>query len=62
MKTLKGSQDEKALVQRYTGQLNEQENRLETIRKESKQLTTRIDAARAALDKTIQGLSFDEKL
>jgi hypothetical protein len=62
MKALKGSQDEKALVQRYTGQLHEQENRLEGIRKESKQLATRIDAARAALDKTIQGLSLDEKL
>jgi len=62
MKALKGSQDEKALVQRYTGQLNEQENRLDAIRKESKELEARIDAAKAALEKVIAEIIFDEKL
>jgi hypothetical protein len=33
MKSLKGSADEKLLLQRYTKQLNDQEDRLEALRK-----------------------------
>lgn len=62
MKALKGSAEEKALLQRYTQQLNEQENRLETLRKESQQLEAQKDSAQAALDKMIEELSFDVKL
>ena len=62
MKALKGSAEEKALLQRYTQQLNEQENRLETLRKESQQLEAQKDSLQAALDKMIQTLSFDVKL
>jgi hypothetical protein len=62
LKALKGSADEKALIQRYTKQLDEQENRLEAIRKESARLQAQIDAAQAAVDKSIQELSFDERL
>jgi hypothetical protein len=62
MKALKGSAEEKALLQRYTQQLNEQENRLETLRKESQQLEAQKDSAQAALDKMIQELSFDVRL
>ena len=62
MKALKGSADEKALIQRYTQQLNEQENRLETLKKESAQLEARRDREQAVLDRMIQELSFDVKL
>jgi len=62
MKALKGSAEEKALLQRYTQQLNEQENRLDSLRKESKALETQKDAAQGSLDKMIQELSFDVKL
>ena len=62
MKALKGTADEKPLVQRYTAQLNDQENRLEAIRGETKRLEMQTAAARDALDKTVEGLSFDEKL
>ena len=62
MKALKGSVEEKALLQRYTQQLNGQENLLEKLRKESEQLEAQKDAAEAALDKMIQELSFDVKL
>jgi hypothetical protein len=62
LKALTDSANEKALVQRYTKQLDEQENRLEALRRESAQLQTQIDAANEALEKTIQSLSFDEKL
>jgi hypothetical protein len=62
MKALRGSAEEKALLQRYTQQLNEQENRLETLRKESQQLEAQKDSAQAALDKMIEELAFDVKL
>ena len=62
MKALKGSAEEKALLQRYTQQLNEQENRLEALRKESAQLEAKKDSAQAALDKMIEQLAFDVKL
>jgi len=62
MKALKGSAEEKALLQRYTQQLNEQENRLEALRKESQQLEAQKDSAQAALDKMIEELAFDVKL
>jgi hypothetical protein len=62
MKALKGSPEEKALLQRYTQQLNEQETRLDTLRKEAAQLGQQSDSAQEALNKTIAGLAFDVKL
>jgi hypothetical protein len=62
MKALKGSPEEKALVQRYVQQLNTQETRLETLRQEIADLEARKDAAQAELDRTIEALSFDVKL
>lgn len=62
MKALKGSAEEKALLQRYTQQLNDQENRLEALRKESAQLEAKKESAQAALDKMIEELAFDVKL
>jgi len=38
LKALKGSSEEKMLVQRYTQQLNEQETRLEKLRQEKARL------------------------
>jgi hypothetical protein len=62
MKALKGSPEEKALVQRYTGQLNSQETRLEALEKEMAQIEARKDAAQAELDRMIQELAFDVEL
>jgi hypothetical protein len=62
MKALKGSPEEKALVERYVQQLNTQETRLETLRKEIAQMEARKDAAQADLDRMIEALSFDVKL
>jgi hypothetical protein len=59
MKALKGSAEEKALLQRYTTQLNEQETRLEGLGKEAAQLEQQASSAQAALDKTVTELSFD---
>jgi hypothetical protein len=62
MKALKGTAEEKALLQRYTRQLNEQEDRLDGLKKEIQQLGSRQESAQAELDKMIQGLSFDVTL
>jgi hypothetical protein len=62
MKALKGSPEEKTLVQRYVQQLNTQETRLETLRQEIAQLEAKKDSAQADLDRTIEELSFDVKL
>ena len=59
MKALKGSAEEKELVQRYTRQLNDQENRLELVQKESAQLEQKRAAAQAELNKLIDALALD---
>jgi hypothetical protein len=50
------------LLERYTRQLNQQESRLEVLRKESEQFEEQSDNAKEALDKMIQDLSFDVTL
>ena len=62
IKALKGTPEEKSLLQRYTQQLNDQETRLATLQKESSQLDSQIEQAQAKLNATIQKLSFDTKL
>lgn len=62
MKRLTGSAEEKALIQRYTQQLNPQESRPEAIDKDIQQIEAKKDAAQAVLDRTIQDLSFDKAI
>jgi chromosome segregation ATPase len=62
IKALKGTPEEKPLLQRYTQQLNEEESRLEALQKQNNQLTAQIESAQAQLDAAIQKLSFDTKL
>ncbi|MGC2659159.1 MAG: carboxypeptidase regulatory-like domain-containing protein [Bryobacteraceae bacterium] len=62
MKALKGTPEEKALVQRYTAQLDHQETRLAQLQKRSNELDNQIDAAQEDLNKFIEQLSFDVKL
>jgi len=59
MKSLKGSAEEKLLLQRYTQQLNQQEDRLAQLRKDMEQLSAQRGTAQAALDRKIQELAFD---
>jgi len=60
MKALKGSSEEKALLQRYVGQLDTQESRLAALRKESSDLTVQENQARSELDRMILEVSVDE--
>jgi hypothetical protein len=62
MKSLKGSSEEKALLQRYTQQLNQQETRLDALKKEMEQLDAQIEKAEAEVDRMIEALSFDVAL
>jgi hypothetical protein len=59
LKALKGSPEERALTQRYTQQLADQENRLQTLQHESADLKLKQDQAQAELDKMIETLSLD---
>lgn len=62
LKALKGTAEERALTERYTKQLSDQETQLEALRSESADLQTKRDQAQAQLDDTIQNLSFDTTL
>ena len=60
MKALKGSPEEKALLQRYTHQLDEQEDRLAALRSQTADLTVKRQQAADQLDKILAEISLDE--
>lgn len=59
MKALRGSAEERALLQRYTRQLDEQEGRLATLQQETTDQRAKLDAANAELARLIGSVSFD---
>src|SRR5262249_41523906 len=59
MKALKGSAEEKQLLQRYTRQLDEQENQLDAVKKDIEKATADRDKARTELSALIASGSFD---
>jgi len=62
MKALKGTSEEKALVQRYTGELNSQEDRLAAIRRELEDLQKSRDEAARELDRMVMAINIDESI
>jgi Carboxypeptidase regulatory-like domain len=62
MKALKGTAEEKALVQRYTKQLDEQETQLEALRKNIQATEAQRDKANAELEKMIQDLQIEASI
>jgi hypothetical protein len=56
LKALKGSAEERHLVQRYVRQLDEQENRLIALRAEQQALDEQRQKAQAELDRLIEAL------
>jgi hypothetical protein len=62
MRSLKGSSEEKILLQRYTAQLNDQETQLEKLRKEIESLSAKKDAEQEKLAKLVRDLTFDVRL
>src|SRR5882762_5595956 len=59
MKALRGSAEEKALLQRYTRQLDEQETQLDTLRKKIQDTEAQRDKANNALEKMIDELQLE---
>ena len=62
MKALKGTTEEKALIQRYTGELNAQEDRLAAIRRELEDLQKNRDQASAELERMVMAIDIDESI
>jgi hypothetical protein len=62
MKALKGSPEEKALLQRYTKELNDQEDKLQTVRAEIATREQQRDKGREQLEKIMQELTLDETM
>jgi hypothetical protein len=62
MKALKGSAEEKALLQRYTRELNDQEDKLQSVRSEMAKLETQRTQSRQQLDQMLQELSVDQTI
>ncbi|HEX4538574.1 MAG TPA: carboxypeptidase regulatory-like domain-containing protein [Candidatus Acidoferrum sp.] len=62
MKALRGTAEEKALVQRYTRQLDEQETQLESLRKNIKATEAQRDKANAQLENMIQDLQIEASI
>ena len=62
LKALKGSPEERALTQRYTQQLADQETRLAAIKKETTELEAKRDAAQADLNNFIENLTLKGQL
>ena len=60
MKALKGSAEEKALLQRYTRQLDSQEDRLNTLTKEISDVQEKQAQAQQQLDRMVQEITLDE--
>jgi hypothetical protein len=62
MKALRGSAEERALLQRYTKQLDEQETQLDALRKKIQDAEARRDKANEELEKMIDELQIEASL
>jgi hypothetical protein len=62
MKALKGSAEEKTLVERYARQLNQQEDQMEALHKQIVDLQQKRDDAQRMLNNSVQQLSLEAKL
>lgn len=62
MKALKGSAEEKALLQRYTHELTAQEDKLQAARADIDSLAVKKAEGKSQLDKLLQDLNLDETI
>jgi hypothetical protein len=62
MKALKGSAEEKALIERYVHELNEQEDRVQSLAKEITEIQQKRDSAQSALNEMIEALQMEVTL
>lgn len=62
MKALKGSAEEKALVVRYVRQMNEQEDRVQSLRREISEMQQKREAAQSTLNGMVEALQMEATL
>jgi hypothetical protein len=62
LSALKGSAEERTLVKRYTKELNQQEDKLATLRKDLDTLNQQHQTATEDLSNKIESLNVDEKV
>jgi len=62
LKALRGSAEEKVLLQRYTRQLDDQETQLDALRKKIQDTEARRDTANDQLQKIINDLKMESTL
>lgn len=62
MKALRGSAEEKSLLQRYTKQLDDQETQLDGLRKKIQDTEARRDKANEELQEMINSLQIEATL
>ncbi len=62
MKALKGSAEEKALIERYVRELNEQEDRVQALRREITEMQQKRDTAQSALNTMVENLQMEATL
>ena len=62
MKVLKGNAEEKALVERYVRELNEQEDHVQALHHDITELQQKRDAAQSKLNEMIQSLRMEVTL
>jgi hypothetical protein len=60
MKALKGSPEEKALLLRYTKELDGQEDRLASLQKETSEQKTKREGLQAQFEALVQGISIEQ--
>ena len=61
MKALKGSAEERALIQRYTRELDSQEDRLAALRKEKEDFDAKHEQAQTELETMVEQIVLDER-
>jgi hypothetical protein len=62
MKALKGSAEEKTLIERYARELNSQEDRVQALQHEMSDLHQKRDTAKKSLDEMIENLQLETRL
>ena len=62
LKALKGSSEEKALVERYARELNDQEDKVQSLQHEIADLQQKRDAAQKALTAMIESVELEATL
>jgi hypothetical protein len=62
MKALKGSAQEKALLQRYARELNEQEDRVQALQRDSVDLQQKKEITQKNVNEMIEGMTLEARL